>query len=248
MKPGSLSRQSSSGLLRSFGTRAPRSLLPGLRRAWFIARGIVPYSAPLLLVLVALIGVYRARLYGQSPWKGGGFGMFASLDVRNSYHLRNYLIIETRVERVSTPASLKKEETLARTVPTRENLYLFARSLAQETWVPSGYRERIFGGRPALKQGASFVNSARPVGLLGAPFGQGPILAASAFVANRVTKEPGQTQLHPRALQHMEPKPSDNERVVFKGTNVVLQKETFDAKTGRVELVELFRVSHMRQQ
>lgn len=160
------------------------------------------YSAPLLLILIAFIQVYRSRAYHQSPWKGGGFGMFASIEVRGTYLLRSYLINGTRSDRVATPTGLKKLETLVRTVPTEENLHTFAMSLARETWVPSGYRtQRLFGGTVSLSR--------------------------------------------PRALATRDPKPTTEDLIAFNGIRVVLLKEVFEAKTGRVGLVEVLQTSYM---
>ena len=47
------------------------------------------YLAPALLGLVALTQVVQARIYGQlTPSKGGGFGMFSTVDKYENRHAR----------------------------------------------------------------------------------------------------------------------------------------------------------------
>lgn len=46
------------------------------RGTWFLERFLVPT----ILILVALLQFYLARTANLSPWKGGGFGMFAAVD------------------------------------------------------------------------------------------------------------------------------------------------------------------------
>jgi hypothetical protein len=174
--------------------------------------------------------------------------MFASLEVHNSYQLRSYLMMGTGDERVANPGSLKKLEVLVRTVPTQQNALLFAKALANETWVPSGYQQRLFGGQLSVKKprpGALPVLSTTTMSLLGASWGNGPILAASALLPAGRVQESKQMRLHARALQDREPKPSAAERVAFKGTKVVLLKEVFDVHTGRVQFAEVLNVVHL---
>ena len=44
---------------------------------WFSRSGLLP---PLLLTLVALLQIVLARTADLTAWKGGGFGMFSTLD------------------------------------------------------------------------------------------------------------------------------------------------------------------------
>lgn len=41
---------------------------------------LLAMGAPVLLVVVALMQLYLSANFNLSPWKGGGFGMFASVD------------------------------------------------------------------------------------------------------------------------------------------------------------------------
>ncbi|MDG2390966.1 MAG: hypothetical protein P8M30_16790, partial [Planctomycetaceae bacterium] len=55
-------------------------------------RKLLVLFTPLLLVVVALTQIVRAYTVDQSPWKGGGFGMFASVDSPGNRERRAYLV------------------------------------------------------------------------------------------------------------------------------------------------------------
>jgi hypothetical protein len=100
------------------------------------------FAAPLLLILVACIQIYRAHAYHQSPWKGGGFGMFASTDAPSARFLRCYLATPAGDVAVTVPPELKSPARHARTVPTDTNLAAVAQVLADATWIPEGSSSR----------------------------------------------------------------------------------------------------------
>jgi hypothetical protein len=97
------------------------------------------FIAPVLLIIIACIQIYRAHVFDQSPWKGGGFGMFSSTDAPGARFLRCYLITDREDVPVYVPHRFRKPVRLARTVPTRENLSRVAQALAASTWVPYDY-------------------------------------------------------------------------------------------------------------
>ena len=60
----------------------------------------------LLLVVVAVLQISLARMGPLSPWKGGGFGMFASLDGESFRTLRVLVEAPDRSEEILLPTSL----------------------------------------------------------------------------------------------------------------------------------------------
>jgi hypothetical protein len=91
-------------------------------------------GAPLVLVCVALVHGHRVYNDHQTPWKGGGFGMFSTLDSARNRTLRCYLVtsdeegseqtsvgiprripaIERQVQRIGAAPSKARLEALAR--------------------------------------------------------------------------------------------------------------------------------------
>lgn len=111
-----------------------------------VRRLLESYAIPALLVLVALRQTFLAHERGLSPWKGGGFGMFASLDRNETRLIRCYLKTGSGDVAIRLPRTgrVSRLASRVRSMPTRERLDALAaeieRSLAGETAPP---------GRPA---------------------------------------------------------------------------------------------------
>lgn len=95
-------------------------------------------AASIVLCVVAAVQVVRVQWFDQSPWKGGGFGMFASMDAPDARFAQAYLLTADG----EVPAVLPRlDETFAaRTAPTADNLDELAAHLATCTWMraPNG--------------------------------------------------------------------------------------------------------------
>ena len=92
-------------------------------------------ALPVLLVIIAGVGVFRSATLDQSSWQGASFGMFARYDNSTS---RVVLVTVDRPEgrvRVRLPGSLKDDAERLLVVPTEGA----ARALA------AAVRERIDG-------------------------------------------------------------------------------------------------------
>jgi len=93
--------------------------------------------APLLLVVVASTQVVVASTSELTPWRGGGFGMFSTLDTHDQRIIR-VTVTTADDERVpvdpaallSDGAALRDEAVTARTHPTDGNLERLVRAVA----------------------------------------------------------------------------------------------------------------------
>jgi len=97
------------------------------------------YFAPILLITVAFIQIVRAHWLDQSPWKGGGFGMFSTVDSPGARFLRVTLVLPGADVPVDVPGALGGLARLARTVPSESNLERLAEALLAVTWVRQDY-------------------------------------------------------------------------------------------------------------
>jgi hypothetical protein len=91
------------------------------------------------LALVAVVQIALARQALLSPWKGGGFGMFSTLDARPYRYVRVFVEGPGRSEELRLPGSLEEEAAAAEILPTERMLGALARAVAA--------RERA-AGRP----------------------------------------------------------------------------------------------------
>jgi len=98
----------------------------GSRRS--LPERLAPLVPGLLLIFVALNQLHLARTQDLDPWKGGGFGMFATSQTRHTH----VFAIESGGEReVDLPRSLDDLEDRLRVLPTEGRLDEFGRELAE---------------------------------------------------------------------------------------------------------------------
>jgi hypothetical protein len=73
---------------------------------------------PLVLCIVAVAQIVLARTIGLTPWKGGGFGMFSSLDHSGYRGVDVVIDAPDRSEGLQIPASLEDSAARAAACPT----------------------------------------------------------------------------------------------------------------------------------
>jgi hypothetical protein len=83
-----------------------------------------------LLLTVAATQMTLAWTSDLSPWKGGGFGMFASVDGTPFRAVRIFVSAPDRSEELVVPASLEEAAARAATFPHRRALARLARQVA----------------------------------------------------------------------------------------------------------------------
>jgi len=84
-----------------------------------------------LLVLLAVAQISLAFGAGLSPWKGGGYGMFATNDHGAFRSVRAYALRAAGEERLELPDELRRAELRARELPTAGELRRYAAALAR---------------------------------------------------------------------------------------------------------------------
>jgi len=90
---------------------------------------------PVLLCVVAAVQLYLVDSRSLSRWKGGGFGMFTTVDSPSARFLRVYLISETGEVPVLIPRKLRKLSHKVRVMPSKERLMKLSEKLREGTWV-----------------------------------------------------------------------------------------------------------------
>ena len=96
------------------------------------------------MLTVAAAQVRLVETAQLSPWKGGGFGMFASTDGGSSRRVRVYLVDEG-VEQSVTPASpaLRRLAQRAGILPTRTRLEKLARAVGEQARMEHHELDRV---------------------------------------------------------------------------------------------------------
>lgn len=111
----------------------PPSNTPYFRRnPGLLAAAVVPAA---VLLLVAAVQMVRANRTNQSPWKGGGFGMFSSIDSPGERFVRIKLIDSqnpSRHETVEIEEITGRPAHRLRYLPTQEGLARYANFLSRD--------------------------------------------------------------------------------------------------------------------
>jgi hypothetical protein len=91
-----------------------------------------------VLAAVACVHLYRVNAEGLSPWKGGGFGMFSTINARSHRVLRVVLRKSTHVGEATFSIDppqhteeLRRAAEELRSVPTKERLHRYMQLVSQ---------------------------------------------------------------------------------------------------------------------
>jgi len=99
--------------------------------------------APSLLVAVACVQIALAHTSGLSPWLGGGFGMFSTLDSWPTRHLHAFALTAGVREELALPPGLDRDVRRALAFPSDGQLRALARRLAALPTADPGALEAI---------------------------------------------------------------------------------------------------------
>jgi len=135
------------------------------------------YLVPALAVVLAARQFYLAHAYALTPWKGGGFGMFASVDNPRLRFIRAYLVTPAGEVPVDVSASTRIDQLAkrARYMPSPGRMNRLADAVLQARWVVDTTPARRARIAPTVehRRGVAADSAA-------APEPAGPRVAASA--------------------------------------------------------------------
>jgi len=94
------------------------------------------WGSPILLCAIACLQIFLAMTKSLSPWKGGGFGMFSTVDSPDARFLRIYLVNGSEETAVLLPDNLKTLGRELQTIPSTALASDLAQRLARGTWTP----------------------------------------------------------------------------------------------------------------
>jgi hypothetical protein len=198
--------------------------------------------APAILVAIACLQLYLAHVHHLTPWKGGGFGMFSTVDSRGARFLRLYLTTAEGDVPVEVPPSMQPLARELRSIPTRDHLLRFAQQLAGATWVPYDYAtfEATLhsSDQPALM--VSDENDLTPGNSTTVPNDQ-PTDEMNSAPASR-------NQPRFRVKEVYEPDPESGDIVQFSTVRVELWRYTFDSRNRQVKAYKFLETTVERPQ
>lgn len=106
---------------------------------------------PALLLAVAANQLWLSRRADLTPWCGGGFGMFSTVDSRFARHLHAFALSPSLRLELEIPAELEPSAQAAVALPSESRLRAFARELApyaeSDFEAPDAIRIEVFTKR-----------------------------------------------------------------------------------------------------
>jgi hypothetical protein len=103
-----------------------------MNRRW---QTLAPLVAPALLGVIAVAQMSFAHFSTLSAWKGGGFGMFSTVDSPGARFLRIYLVTDRGEVPVLVPPDQQQLARELRTTGSAALATALARTLADARWV-----------------------------------------------------------------------------------------------------------------
>jgi hypothetical protein len=103
----------------------------------------LPRLAPALLIAVAVQQVALASFLCLNPWKGGGFGMFATTDRGGLRDVRAFALTPKGEERLRIPPEFETQRLRARDLPTDAALLQLGQDLLAHLPPEVGNRRAI---------------------------------------------------------------------------------------------------------
>jgi hypothetical protein len=201
------------------------------------------YSPPALLCVIACAQIYGALAGPLSPWKGGGFGMFSTVDSPDARFLRIYLINGSEEIPVLVPDGLKTLARKTQTIPSRALLSELAGRMARGTWEPYRLTHPVQSFQAAqAKEDAAATDTL--VGLTNSP-------PPADYYGLRLLPEAGKcspdgrlifTQLL-RMREQGGPAPSPGEAVEFQRVRAELWRYQFGVSASRLKADKYLEVT-----
>ncbi len=109
------------------------------------------WLAPALLLAVAANQIWLSFRADLTPWCGGGFGMFSTVDGRFARHLHAFALSPSLRVELAIPVELRESALAAVALPSESRLRAFARELepyaASDFEAPDTIRIEVFTRR-----------------------------------------------------------------------------------------------------
>ena len=96
-----------------------------------------------LLIAVGLQQLFLFETDALSPWSGGGFGMFSSIDAGAARHLHAYQIRPGLHREIQLPVSLHDEARRMLTLPSRPRMRAIAQAIAKVSTPDDGAPDSV---------------------------------------------------------------------------------------------------------
>jgi hypothetical protein len=168
-----------------------------------------------------------------SPWKGGGFGMFSTVDAPSARFVRLYLVNDEEQIPVIPPKALATEIGMLRTLPDQGRLHRLASTIASRTWVDYRLSSAARHYRDLLAELAVWPDGLFPDAQRG-----GLLAELNRSLVTDPEIDFGKLRLV-RPLEENEPLPAASRIVPVKQVRAEVWRYRFDGSTARLRAHKL---------
>jgi hypothetical protein len=196
------------------------------------------WGSPILLCAIACLQIFLALTKSLSPWKGGGFGMFSTVDSPDARFLRIYLINGNEETAVLLPDHLKTLGRELQTIPSAALASDLAQRLAQGTWTPYRMTDpvRHYQNTQASRDDDSLTGLAGPA----------DATPTSGNAADMVKRLPDGQVIFPKLLRMREkgrPGSKGEEAVAFQRVRVEVWRYSLDVAASQLKAAKFLEVT-----
>jgi hypothetical protein len=217
---------------------------------------VLKYLAPVLLSTLACIQLFLGLNFELTPWKGGGFGMFSTVDSPGARSMRVYLETDDGELPTKVPSWLRDRWRYARSFPTDFRIRALADEMAAATWVYREDKSESKDKKPSSKNDEAVPTEPNPESMSGAVKPDAPlerVRPSPDETADRSTaKTPDKSGVEDSDSDEPYPrvkalKPGreidDQEVVAVNAIRVEVWRQLFDVETNLLRLERLKQVT-----
>ena len=222
----------------------------GARRAIDIR--VLKYLAPVLLATLACIQIFLGLKFELTPWKGGGFGMFSTVDSPGARSIRVYLETDDGELPTKAPSWLRARRRYARSFPTDFRVRALAVEMAAATWVYREEESTSKNEKSSDKNGEAMPTEPNPESMSGAVKADAPLErvrpspdeAADSSTAKTSDKsaveDSDSDEPYPRVKALRPGRDIDDRKVVaVNAVRVEIWRQLFDVETNLIRIERL---------
>lgn len=204
-----------------------------------LLRFVFRYGAPAILCTVALIQMVLVYRFDLTPWKGGGFGMFSTVDSLEARYVKIFLVMGERSIPAIPPPSLSADYLRVQALPTQVGIDALAVRLAQSSWIDTATGQNRFRPQPGRipQDGPVFAppgGGPMPGRLVPGGLAPGNPAAGPQFLPPQPGTLPGPEVRNVRALETSEPLPPGADVLRFDSLRLEVWRYNYTAASSEV--------------
>ncbi len=90
---------------------------------------------PFVSILILIVQIFNMKKNNLSSWKGGGFGMFSSIDAPIHRSMKLTVLVENnKMLPIQIPRVLKNHANFILVFPSNENIFSFKKKIREMVW------------------------------------------------------------------------------------------------------------------